>query len=931
MAGIQIIDPLRVDYGDANALMQSGMETLLKSPIPFQTEINANQQRHDDDVLGMIQGLAMKYGPDSKEFQDGMAQTLLLNPNAYVPEQSIVTASQTGIDNRIKNEKGMIGLEGDRITNANAGLTGIGLGIDNKKGQLDYDKAQGMQEELAANNAYMSIITNPNSTAEELAVANQIAAKFQYTSTADAMAKRTTMLQAQQQLDQNYALGIQSGQIAEAQVNLQGAQFGFDAGNATYGGGGSAGRSGAGAGAGNGSFTYPQTGSTKNLGSLIQRGESGGDSYNAVNYGNNKSGTADLSKMTYGQVVANQKAGKMLAVGKYQFHAVSLKEVQAALPWLKSNTPMTPEVQDRIFAEYYLGKKRPAIADYIRGKSNNLGAAADAFASEWASAEGTNGKGKYKGNSVTLGAQDVASQLQSTRAKYNQMIRAGASDAEAMRGAALYNNGDTRPAANQVKRNPNSYLKYSNTQATRNQRLDPGLEQSLGFLADMGITYDINSGGQSGKGSGKKRVGSTAHDHGNAADGRLIYQGRVLDWNKASDLPILKKVVEEAAANGINGIGAGYMGKGTIHFGKQAKGATWGGGGTEKSGGFGWVNEAVAAGKQRAASGGSGAGGMPGFGGVQRENRFNPLGMQAVSSVLGDGSDNPILQNALKFLEEGRLSGRDAAASRMSDDAVAFNQNLSNAASKKAAEQGPAISLPDLFGEENKGHIKDYFKLQNMDVNDFNNASTKEQKEFLSGYVKFLESTSDEEYKGIDRAQNPTFIPARGAGKALTNLKKAYAVKNGDKDFLSGKPDSQVHKAQKQKTYPYNVGIDTVDKMLKSTSLAKDKPSPYDKMLTPVVIDTAVKEAMSDYRQYLVDQMSKEGSRLLGVSKYSTEKFDKGYVVDRPKLESFVTARINGYVKREQGLREGGVNKVNLKTSRTATIRNIKSAIASRK
>ncbi|WP_105243754.1 cell envelope integrity protein TolA [Psychrobacter sp. Marseille-P5312] len=148
------------------------------------------------------------------------------------------------------------------------------------------------------------------------------------------------------------------------------------------------------------------------------------------------------------------------------------------------------------------------------------------------------------------------------------------------------------------------YIQYANKGAIRNQRLNPELEQALSFLQEEGIVFKVNSGGQPGKGSGGKRVGSTAHDHGYAADGDLYKGGKKLDWNNSKDLPLLKAIVEEAAARGINGIGAGndYMGAGRFHFGIQQNAAAWGKDG-KGANAPGWLKAAHSAGMSRKYSG----------------------------------------------------------------------------------------------------------------------------------------------------------------------------------------------------------------------------------------------------------------------------------------------------------------------------------------
>lgn len=150
---------------------------------------------------------------------------------------------------------------------------------------------------------------------------------------------------------------------------------------------------------------------------------------------------------------------------------------------------------------------------------------------------------------------------------------------------------------------PSKYIQYANQGATRNRKLNSELEQALSFLQEEGIVFKVTSGGQGAKGSGASRVGSTAHDHGYAADGDLYKGGKKLDWNNSKDLPLLKALVEEAAARGINGIGAAndYMGAGRFHFGIQKNAAAWGKDG-KSANALGWVKAAHSAGMQRKGS-----------------------------------------------------------------------------------------------------------------------------------------------------------------------------------------------------------------------------------------------------------------------------------------------------------------------------------------
>lgn len=340
------------------------------------------------------------------------------------------------------------------------------------------------------------------------------------------------------------------------------------------------------------------TNKKSNIASLIQRGESGAKAHSAINYGEGKKSTnLDPTTMTVGDITNGLNKGDFVAVGKYQMHVSSFGEMRQSLPWVNKDTKFTPEVQDRIFAEFYIGKKRKDLAGYITGKNNNLKQANDEFAREWAAAEGSNGKGMHGGNNkATIKSSEVQTHLQEAREIYKSLIDKGASPEAALRTAVMFDL-DESPKAATTKRDPSTYIKYTNQQAKRNEPLAPKVANALDFLADMGVTFEINSGGQSNTSKGK--VGSAAHNHGNAGDGLLKYNGKMLDWDNPQDKAMLEKIVEEAAANGINGIGAGYMGKGRVHFGIQDKAATWGNGADANSKAFGWVEAAHARGLKR--------------------------------------------------------------------------------------------------------------------------------------------------------------------------------------------------------------------------------------------------------------------------------------------------------------------------------------------
>src|SRR5688572_32826248 len=100
-----------------------------------------------------------------------------------------------------------------------------------------------------------------------------------------------------------------------------------------------------------------------------------------------------------------------------------------------------------------------------------------------------------------------------------------------------------------------SYIRYANQGATRNQPLDPKLAQALGLLKDRGITAEVFSGGQDA--TGPNRVGSHRHDHGGSGDMNFYQGNRKLDWSNKEDVPIFEQSVAKAKANGVTGFGAG--------------------------------------------------------------------------------------------------------------------------------------------------------------------------------------------------------------------------------------------------------------------------------------------------------------------------------------------------------------------------------------
>lgn len=119
----------------------------------------------------------------------------------------------------------------------------------------------------------------------------------------------------------------------------------------------------------------------------------------------------------------------------------------------------------------------------------------------------------------------------------------------------------------------------ANKNATRNDPLKVEVQDALKAAAAAtgpGLGIHVHSGGQEdahtvARGRGR-RTGSVRHDHGGAADLRLMKDGQVLDFNQNRDIYL--KFAENAAAAGLTGIGVDEA-SGYIHAGGGTM-AAWG-------------------------------------------------------------------------------------------------------------------------------------------------------------------------------------------------------------------------------------------------------------------------------------------------------------------------------------------------------------------
>lgn len=167
---------------------------------------------------------------------------------------------------------------------------------------------------------------------------------------------------------------------------------------------------------GGGGGTTSIAGDRGGLAATVSAGEGGWES---VNYGTTSSASRmPLTRMTIGQVEKLQSQGKVFAVGAYQFTPGVLARARRDAG-LSPNQLMTPDVQTKLFWGLAMGGKRPRLAAFLRGESNDINAAHQELAMEWAGVAGPNGRGYYDGdkagNKASVSATRVRQALMAAR------------------------------------------------------------------------------------------------------------------------------------------------------------------------------------------------------------------------------------------------------------------------------------------------------------------------------------------------------------------------------------------------------------------------------------------------------------------------------------------------------------------------------------
>ena len=183
------------------------------------------------------------------------------------------------------------------------------------------------------------------------------------------------------------------------------------------------------------------------LGDLISLGEGGYNSYNRGTRNGHilaANQAIDFSQMSLDELQRRQSLPsddlqRVFAVGKYQVIPKTLSKAIADLN-LRGDERFSAAIQERIFADYLIAGKRPAISKYIQGiRGADLHSALKATCKEWASVEDVDTPGKpyglygQQGNRATTKAADVATALIHMRGSYLADIGHGLAPGDAWR------------------------------------------------------------------------------------------------------------------------------------------------------------------------------------------------------------------------------------------------------------------------------------------------------------------------------------------------------------------------------------------------------------------------------------------------------------------------------------------------------------------
>ena len=132
--------------------------------------------------------------------------------------------------------------------------------------------------------------------------------------------------------------------------------------------------------------------------------------------------TSHLAAILADMALPPENTNRLFAVGRYQLIPTTLKDAIAVLNLDKTDI-FDEALQDRIFADYLLKRKRPQIYEYITGASNDIKAAVFEASLEWASiADPNTGYSHYgNGNHASITSAQMNAALKNARVAYTEM------------------------------------------------------------------------------------------------------------------------------------------------------------------------------------------------------------------------------------------------------------------------------------------------------------------------------------------------------------------------------------------------------------------------------------------------------------------------------------------------------------------------------
>ncbi|MBD8899994.1 peptidoglycan-binding protein [Rhodanobacter sp. DHG33] len=263
------------------------------------------------------------------------------------------------------------------------------------------------------------------------------------------------------------------------------------------------------------------------LGDLISKGEGNYNSFNRGNAGDSRGQTIDFSQMTLGEIQAAQHLGRhdphrLFAVGKYQIIPDTMDDATKRLK-LDPDQKFTPELQERIFADYLIAGKRPQIEAYIKGEPGaTLHAAQKAACQEWASVEDPDTPGKpyapylkHGNNHSSITSGQIAGALNTMRNEYQADIAKGMTPNEAW-GAVTHSTASHERMASTHAPHPHTTQGSHTLEQGSHGQSTHDLQATLaglGYLDPKGVD------GQFGIGT-RHAVERFQHDHHLTVDGK---------------------------------------------------------------------------------------------------------------------------------------------------------------------------------------------------------------------------------------------------------------------------------------------------------------------------------------------------------------------------------------------------------------------------